>query len=199
MRAFGDENIFSDEFHARLKIGLVGAVLGNAHHACHDATHGTIFAVENFRAGKAGIDFNAKAFGLRAQPAANVAEGDSIIAVIVHQRRHQKVRHAERTLGTKYIKSVVSHGGVEGCAFLFPVGNEFIQGDWVHHCAGKNMGADFRTLFQHANRDIAGKLFQADGSGQTRRTGTHDDDIILHRFALNLIHSYTPQRACVSG
>ena len=188
MHTFGDENIFADEFHARLIVRLVAAVLGDAHDARHDAAHGTIVAVENFRAGKAGIDFNAEAFGLGCQPAADIAKRHGIVAMIVHERRHEKIRHAERALGAEHIEAVFSHGGVEGCALFLPVGNEFIEGDGVHHGARKNMGADFRAFFQHANRDIGGELFQADGGGEARRAGANDDDIIFHRFALNLLH-----------
>jgi len=108
--------------------------------------------------------------------------------MIVHERRHQKIRHAERALGTQHIETVLGHRRIQRCALFFPVRDKFIEGDGIDHGAGEDMGADFRTFFQYANRDIGGQLFQADGGGEAGWAGAHDDNIIFHRFALNLLH-----------
>ena len=88
--AFGDEDIFAEQFHAGLEVGLGLAVLADAHHAGDHAPDRAVLAVEHFGTGEARIDLDAQAFRLLRQPAADIAERDGIVAVIVHERRHQR-------------------------------------------------------------------------------------------------------------
>ena len=87
--ALGDEDIFAEQFHAGLEVGLGLAVLADAHHAGDHAPDRAVLAVEHFGTGETRIDFHAQAFRLLRQPAADIAQRDGIVAVIVHQRRHQ--------------------------------------------------------------------------------------------------------------
>ncbi len=195
MRTFGDEDIFAEKLHARLIVGLMRSVLGNAHDAGDHAPDRAIVAVENFRAGKARIDFDAERFRLLRQPAADIAERDGIIAVIVHERRHQHIGKPERPRRAQHIEAVFSHGRVEGGALLLPVGNELVEGDRIDDGARQNMGADLGALFENADGNFGRELLEADGGGEAGRAGTHDHHIILHRLALHLFHSPSPAYA----
>ena len=47
-------------------------------------------------AAKAGKDLHAERFGLLAEPAADVAEADDVVAVVLEARRQHELRHSER-------------------------------------------------------------------------------------------------------
>ena len=72
------------------------AVLADAHVAGGDALHRAVLVVEHLGGGEAGIDLDAQRLGLLAEPAADVAQADDVVAVVVHQPRHQEVGEAER-------------------------------------------------------------------------------------------------------
>ena len=194
--AFGDKNIFAEQFHAGLEIILGLTILADAHDAGDDALDGAVVTVEHFGTGKARIDFDPQSLRLLPQPAADIAQRNSVVAVIAHQRRHQRIGKPHGPLRTQHEETVFVHGRVEGRAPIFPVGNEFVEGNGIDDGARENMGAHFRTFFQHADRDIGRKLLQPDRRGKSRGTGADDDDIILHRVALDLFHSHNLRR-CV--
>ena len=54
------------------------------------------------------------------------------------------------------------------------------------------MGADLGALLDDDDGDLAALggriLLQADGGGQTRGPGAHDDDVEFHRFTVGQIH-----------
>jgi hypothetical protein len=63
------------------------AVAADAHVAGGDAAHGALVVVEHFGAGEAGIDLDAERFGLRAEPAAELAQADDVVAVVLQSSR----------------------------------------------------------------------------------------------------------------
>ena len=87
-RAFGEQRVFGAQLHAAGEIVLRLAVLADAHVAGGDAGDRAVVVVEHFGGGKARIDFDAERLRLGRQPAADAAERDDEVAVIVHQRRH---------------------------------------------------------------------------------------------------------------
>ena len=53
------------------------------------------------------------------------------------------------------------------------------------------MRADLAALLHHADGRLGGKLLEADGGGEARRSGAHHDHVELHRLAfghLRLLH-----------
>src|SRR5262249_13300388 len=89
-RAFGKQGIFAAQLHAARKRILWGAVAANAHVAGRNADNLAAVSEQHLGSGKARIDFDARSFRLCAKPPADVAERDNEIAVVVHQRRHQR-------------------------------------------------------------------------------------------------------------
>ena len=72
--AFGKNCLFGVQFHsAHIIVGRI-AILANAHIAgCH-AFDPALIIIQDLGCGKAGIDFNAKRFGLFTKPAAKIAK-----------------------------------------------------------------------------------------------------------------------------
>ena len=108
--------------------------------------------------------------------------------MIVHEGRHEKFGMRSAPLRSEHIEPVVGHGRVRGAPFSFQSGMSSLRaiGSMT---APDRIWAPTSEPFSSTQTEISrGKLFQADGGGKTGRTGADDDDIILHRFALNLIH-----------
>src|SRR5690606_25306688 len=115
------------------------------------------------------------------------AQADDVVAFVVETGGQQPVRGATGAFLGQEQEAVFGNGRVQRCAFFLPVGDQFVQGDGVHDRAGKDVGADFRAFFQHANTDVAivvrRQLLQAYRTGKPGRTAADDDDIIFHGFA----------------
>ena len=81
--ALGKQGVFGAQFHSGLVGGTLAAILEPSHVARGHAGDRTVVVVEDFAAGKAGVDFDSERFGLCAEPATEVAQADDVIAVIV--------------------------------------------------------------------------------------------------------------------
>ena len=175
------------QLHARRVGVLVLAVLADAHVAGGDAAHRAVLVVEHLGAGEARIDLDAQRLGLLAEPAADVAQADDVVAVVVHQPRHQEIGEAERAGLGEEQELVVAHLGLERRALLLPVGNELVQPDRIDHGAGQDMGADLGALLDQADRHfvvaLGGELLETDRRRQPGRAATHDHHVIFHRLA----------------
>ena len=155
-----------------------------------DAAHHTVFVEQRFLGGEAWVDFHAKVLGLLGQPTAQVAQGDNIVAFVVHGLGHKEVRHLGRGVGAaQYIDVIAHHRGVERGAECFPVREQFVQGAGFEHGAGEDMSADFGAFFDHADADFltgfGGLLLQSAGGGQARRASADDDHVEFHVFAFH--------------
>ncbi len=68
----------------------------------------------------------------------------------------------------------------------FPVGDEFGDGDGIHHGAGQDMRAGLRAFFKNHDRDVGSlfcsQLFQANGRGKSAGAAAHDDHVVFHGF-----------------
>ncbi len=78
------------ELHARLIVGPVRAVAGNAHVAGRDALHRSVVVEQHLGSRKAGEDLDAKLLGLPGQPAAEIAEAQRVGALVPHEGRQQR-------------------------------------------------------------------------------------------------------------
>src|SRR3546814_10207677 len=76
-----------------------------------------------------------------------------------------------------------------------PVGQQFIERLGVDHRARQDMRADFRALFEDADRKLASRvirtLLEPDRRRQPRWTGADDHHVIRHRFTF--AHKISPR------
>ncbi len=145
------------QFHAGLEVRPFGTVVQTPHVAGGDAPDGAAVGEQHFGAGEAGIDLDAEPLGLLAQPAAQVAERNDVVAFIVEAARQQAAGNAGGGGLGQDQEAVLADRRVQRGAVVLPVGQEFVEGARVEDGAGKDVGADFRTF-----------LDQADGRGRCR-------------------------------
>ncbi|MNZ80097.1 hypothetical protein D3C78_987240 [compost metagenome] len=198
---FGEQGVLATQLHARGVHAVFRVAFAvDAHVAGDNAAHHAVFIEQRFLGGEARVDFHAQVLGLLGQPAAQVAQRDDVVALVVHGLGHEQVRHLGRTAGIlEHVDVVALHFGVQRRAELFPVWEQLVQGTGLEHRAGEDVGADFRAFFHHADADFAtgfgGLLLQAAGGGQARRAGADDDHVEFHVFAFHWF-SPTHQGSC---
>src|SRR5215469_3666447 len=105
-RAFGKERVLAEQRHTRRVGILVMAVAANTEIAGDDALDLALVAIRDFRGRKARIDLDTERFGLRRQPATDIAETNDVIAVIVHQRRHDEVGNADAARMSEIVEAI---------------------------------------------------------------------------------------------
>ena len=110
------------------------------------------FVEQDFGGGKARIDFDAERFRLARQPAADIAERDDEIAVIVHQRRHAKFGSRSAPDGRAAIEAVVADRGLDRRVLAAPFRDQAVEPDRIDHRAGQDMGADLGALLHDDDR-----------------------------------------------
>ena len=181
--ALGEQRIFRPQFHAAGEGILRLAILADAHIAGGDALDLAVRPVKHLGGREAGIDFDAERLGLGGEPAADLAERDDEIAVIVHQRRHHDVRQPQRPRGAEPVEAVVRHGRVDRRVFVAPFRQQPVEADRIDHRARENVGADFRALLHDDDGEVGRNLFQADRGRQAGRSCADDHDVELHTFA----------------
>src|SRR5687768_18311924 len=95
-------------------------------------------------------------------------------------------------------KSILGNRRLERRALVLPVGNQLVQRARVDDRPGEDVRADFRALFERADREVGGALLEAQGGGEAGGTSVDDHHVVLHRFArqdrkstrLNSSHGY---------
>src|SRR6185369_9581713 len=93
--AFREEGIVGVKLHARLVIGSMRAIPGNAHVAGRDALHRAVVVEQDLRCRKTGEDLDPELLRLPCEPATQVAQAQRVRALVVHEGRHQPVREGE--------------------------------------------------------------------------------------------------------
>src|SRR4029079_6413098 len=93
-RSFRDEGVLGAQFHTANEIAFRLTVAADAHSAVGNAANGATLVIKPFACSNAVVDFDAKLCGLLAEPFAELAEADDVIAVVLHQRRHRPVRQS---------------------------------------------------------------------------------------------------------
>ena len=183
-RAFGEQRVFAEQFHAAGVGILVAAVPGDAHVAGGDAAHRAVVVVEHFDRGKARIDFDAERFGFRRQPAADIAERADKAVMIAHQRRHREVRQPDRAGRRRPVEAIVLDLGLQRTIrVLTPVRKQLVERYRIDHGTRENVCTDLGTLLDHDDAKVGVELLQPDRSRQARRAGAHDHDVEFHGFA----------------
>ena len=183
-RAFREESVFRMQFHAGLVVGLVAAVLRHAHVLRHHAHHRAAFVIKHVGGGEAGEYLHPQPFGLLGQPAAQIAERAGVAALVRHQRRHQRMRHAcLAPLGEQPVPIVGDGDFGHRAAGIAPFGQQFVERARIDHCARKDMRADFGAFLQDADRAFGADLLQPDRSGQAGHACPDDHHVVRHRFA----------------
>ena len=141
----------------------MAAILGNAHILRDNAPHCAFVVEHHFIGGETGEDHHAQRLCLLTQPAGHIAQRSGIAAIIAHQWRHHQVRHVELCALGQRPMPIVGHRGLpHGAIHIAPFRKKLIQSFRVHDCAGKNMRADFRALFQYHHFELFIELFQPD-------------------------------------
>ena len=197
-----EEGIFGVEFEAGLVIGLVRAVARDAHVAGRDAHHPALIVEQDFGGGEAGEDFDAEFFGLAREPAAQVAEAAGIGALVVQERRRQRVRQDRLLLFRQHPVEVFGYRHFGERAVLPPVGQQFVEAARIDHRTRQDVRADLGALFEHADAEVRAlfgrHLFEPDRRRQARRAGADDHHVVRHRFTLRHCHPL-PDTVAVVG
>ncbi|MCY1296898.1 hypothetical protein D9M70_463130 [compost metagenome] len=203
--AFGEQGVLGAQFHPGGVVALFRmAFTVDAEIAGDDAAHHAVLVDQRFLGSEARVDLHAQAFGLLGQPAAKIAQGDDIVALVVHGLGHEEAGNLDGGVGIlEHIDVVAGHRGVQRGAQFFPVREEFVQGSRFEYGAREDVGAHFGTLLDHAYADLLTRLrsllLQSARGGQAGGAGTDDDDVEFHVFAF---HSQSPQGSsifCVGG
>jgi hypothetical protein len=162
----------------------VVTILRDAHVAGGDAGDFAIGADEHLRGREPGIDIDAELLRLGRQPAADIAERNNEVAVVRHQRRHEKIGDAQRPGRSEPVEAIVGHRRLDRRVGLrSPRGEERVEADRIDYSAGKDVRPDFRAFLHDHDDEVGVQLLQTDRSGEPSRSRAHDYDIERHRFA----------------
>ena len=134
------------QFDAGLKGSFVTAVLGDTHIAGGDALDRALFVVKHLGRGKARKDLDAQLLRLARQPAADIAQADDVVPVVLHLARQQKGGEAGLAALAQEEELFLRHLGFEGRALVFPIRNQFGHGAWLDHRTRENVGADLGSF-----------------------------------------------------
>ena len=183
--ALGKQRVTGMQFHTGHVAVLVLAAGAHPHIAGGHALYPAIFMVQHLGGGEPRVDLYPQALCLLSQPAADVAHGDNVIALVVGGLGYKKVgQFYGAALAEVEEKLVAFDLGVERGAELLPVGEQFFQGVWLQHGAGEGMGAHLGTFFHHAYSDFLlfflCQLHDAAGGRQARGARANDHYIKFH-------------------
>ena len=197
-RALGKQRVLRAQFHAAREAVLRLAVTADAHVAGRDAGDRAV-VVEHLGGGEARINLDAERFRLGGEPAADLAERDDEVAVVVHQRRHHEIRQPQRARRAEPIEAVLGDRGLDRRVLAAPLRQQAIEADRVDHRAGENVSADLRALLDHDDGRLGRDLLEADRGGKACRPGADDHDIEFHRLPRRQFVGSHQQRSSGAG
>ena len=191
--AFGQERDPAHELDAGLEVGAGLAVALDALVVGDHAADAALAVVEELRARRLGQDVDPQLLGLLRQPAADIAEADDVVALVVHLRRRGQADGA----GLGEIEELVLPGrGLERGALLLPVRDQLGERARLDHRTGEDVRPHLRALLEHADGDLPAllrrELAQPDRRRQAGRAGADDHDVVGHRLAF---HALLPSAA----
>ena len=188
----GENRVGRAELNPRLIVLRRLTIAANSHVTGGHAHHPAGRIVQHLGGGETWVDLYSELFGLLRQPAADVAEADDVVALVVHLRRR---RQPERLLLGEEQEVVFGRRNVERRALVPPVGNQFVERARLDDRARQDMRADLGPLLDNADADLSllprGQLLQPDCRAQPGWPATDDDNVELHRFAG---HGISPHR-----
>ena len=150
-RTFRKQRVLAAQLHAAREAVLGLPVAPNAHIAGGDTDDGAVLVPERLDSRETRIDLDTQFCSLFAQPAHHITEADDIIAVVVHQRRHQEIRQPHLTRWTEIQEAILEDRRRYRRPLLPPIRDESIEANRIDHRTGQRMGTDFRRLFQNDN------------------------------------------------
>ena len=170
--ALADQHVLAVQLHAAREAGPGLPSLSTPMSPVATPITAPFVVVEHLGGGEARIDLDAQRLGLGRQPAADIAERDDVVAVVVHQRRHHEIRQrGPRRVGRATVELVVRHRRLERVvAPRASPGSSRSSADGIDHRAGQDMRADLGALFQHHDGSVSGvELLQPDRRREARR------------------------------
>ena len=187
--ALAEEGVLAVQLHAGLEAVLGLTVAADAHGAGGDPLDSSVVVKQHLGRGKARIDFGAQGLGLFRQPAADVAQRNDVVALVVHLPRHGPDRHGKRAFFGQHQEFLGADRAVQRGALVLPVRDQLVQRPGFEHRTREDMRADLGALFQDADADFpsgfGAQLAQADRRGQTRRSGADDHHVVFHRLSFH--------------
>jgi hypothetical protein len=107
----------------------------------------------------------------------------------VEVARHQPVGRARGASLGQEQHVVAGDRLVQRRAEFFPVREQLVDRDRVHHGAGQDVGADLGSLLEHADAHLSPalrcELLDTDRRREPGGPTADDDDVVFHRFALD--------------
>ena len=191
--ALCENRVLGTQFITRGERGLLLALTGYPHVSGGYSANRTAVVIENLRSGKTREDVHAHVLGLLAEPAAEVAETDRMIAVVVRRGRHEERRdlHPIRVVG-EIVDLVLGDRIVEWGPELSPIREQLVQGARLDDGARENVRADLGAFLDEAHRELLtgrlGDLHQSACRRQSGRASADDDDVEFHGLSLDRFH-----------
>ena len=153
--AFGEHGDPGVQLDPRLEVPLRLAIASHPHVPGGDSLDRSILAIEHFRGGEAGKYRDVERLRLLAQPAAQIAEADDVVAFVVHLRRRRKPYPAA---SGEEEEPILARGRMERRAAVLPVGEQLFERPRLQHCSGQDVGADLGALLDDADRQVRSVL-----------------------------------------
>ena len=195
--ALGEDRVLGVKLVARLERALAFAVRADAHVLRRDALHAAVVVVEDLRGREARKDVHAGVLGLFAQPAAEVAERQCEVAVVLRLLGHRP-RGQQDAVGVvdEVVEEVVRHRHTERRALVSCVGHELVERLRGEDGAGEDVRTDLGALLDQADHEFgigfASQLHQPARRCQPRRATADDHDVELHRLTGFFGHASPP-------
>src|SRR5208282_4055274 len=116
------------------------------------------------------------------EPRREAPQGDNQVAGVVHLRWHRQL-DAAGTGEQPHFIAPCRHADRQ--RRLPPGGEKRIERPGLEHGAGKQVGADRRSLFEYADAELGLALLQPDSAAQASWTGADDEYVVLHFIAFS--------------
>src|SRR3989344_5687071 len=135
--AFGEQRVLGAQFHAWGVVTLFRVTFAvDTQITSENAVDRAFFVDQRFLSGEAWVDFYAEVFRLLRQPAAQVAKGNDVVAMVVHGLGYEEVRNLGGFLGIlENVNVITLDWSIQRGAELFPVWEQFIQCARLEHRA----------------------------------------------------------------
>ncbi len=166
-----------------------------------NADHRVVLVVQHLSGGKLGKDIDARLFALLAEPFADLAQTDNVLALVLERRWCD--RCDKSFLFSQIPRRVLGHHRIHRTALGNKIRHQFPDRLRVHHAAGQYVGTDERPFLDNADLEVADlsgllKAFldqlvvpfdlglKVQSRRKVRRSGPDKDHI--HRYLFAFVH-----------